>query len=90
MAISNNIIPSHLIAVPNYPGYFFDKEKRELYSMKVTGTLTRLKYRLGRQVGYNYHPPGFQVSRNGKSRLLMIDYLMKLEQQEYCVPIINE
>lgn len=91
MATSNNIIPTHLIAVPDYPGYFFDREKREMYSLKVTGTLTRLKYQLGRQVGYNYYPAGFQLSKGGRQRRITLAYLMKLEQKEYCVPlIVNE
>lgn len=70
MLESWNIIPSHFIPVPTWPGYFFDPETDGLYSIKVSGTLRRLKFQPGKQVGVNYFPPRYTVSKNGKSKFI--------------------
>lgn len=86
MLQSHNIIPSHLIAVPNYDGYFFCSETDTLYSLKVTGTLTPLTRLKAVQLGYRYFPARFNVSRNGKKSYLSVAKLRKLARTDYTVP----
>lgn len=90
MQESWNIIPSHLIPIPNYDGYFFDAEACQLYSIKVSGTLTPLKRLRGIQLNYRWLPARFNVSRRGRKGYLPIDYLYKLaakERTQYTVPM---
>lgn len=87
MAVSNNIIPDHFIAVPKYHGYFWDPQTEKLYSLKVTGTLTPLAFQKEVNLGFNFYPAGFRVSVGGRKRVLPLTFLRKLTRHEYEVPV---
>lgn len=88
MTESNNTIPTDLIAVPKYDGYFWCPTDKTVYSLKVTGTLTPLAFQRGRHIpGGHYAEAGFAISIGGRKRRLTMDYLNKLSPTTYQVPI---
>jgi hypothetical protein len=84
-----NTIPSELIAVPGFHGYFWHPQEEVLYSLKITGQLRPLKKSKSYWYGYNHFPEGFNVSRNGKSKRLELDQLRRLTPSSYKVPYAN-
>ncbi|WEM34430.1 hypothetical protein [Xanthomonas phage X1] len=86
--MSMNTIPTELIAVPNYDGYFWHPGEEQLYSLKVTGTLKPMKYHGARYVPklYRQIPASYSVSRAGKKSILTKETLRKITQQKYEVP----
>lgn len=87
-----NTLPSELIAVPGYHGYFWHPTEKILYSIKVDGVLKPLKFnpsysnnRLGVHV-----EAGFAVSRKGRRKRLTLFELKKLIPHNYQVPYQHE
>lgn len=86
-----NTIPAHLIAIPGYDGYFYDREKEQLYSLKVTGTLKALTYQREKTVrGIGHFHAGFNVSRGGRKTVLSRAFLNKVSRQDYEVPFYED
>ena len=86
MATSSNTIPDELVAVPSFPGYFYDRVTQVLYSLKVTGTLTALKFQRGYCRGAIIIPPGYNLSRRGKKYRFTLSDLNSIPRHEYRVP----
>ena len=76
--------PKGLIAVPDFPGYFWNYDEQALYSIKVTGELKPMKLQRP-----NYHnkwsAPGYQVSKKNVRRTLMVPYLKTLKPYNYTI-----
>lgn len=79
--------PEGFVAL-KYPGYFWNPEEKQLYSIKVNGILTRMKANPGiwpiwaRDIG-----PHYQISDKGRRRYIPIWNIDKfLVQGEYTIP----
>lgn len=81
-----NIIPSELIAIPDYDGYFWHPQKRCVYSLKREGVLKRLKRTTGIYATNIRNKPGYQLCKNGKKKLVPAYLLQKLTPKDYMVP----
>lgn len=85
-----NTIPSELIAVPGYHGYFWHPTEQVVYSIKVDGILKPLaKTRGWSHPKFGWLAPGFQLSRRGRKRHVSIDFLKKLTPTDYQVPYVE-
>lgn len=75
-----------------YPGYFWNVPEQALYSIKVSGVLTRLKkynwiyknYPISRE-----HLPHYRVSVKGKRKILTVEELCKLNIADSVIPLTN-
>lgn len=90
--------PATLTPVPNYPGYFWDVESHKIYSLKVGGVLRELKRKRVHPAMFNYGnwhgriAPGdlyYSLSKNGRSRVMLVKDLKRLELVHYDMPVIN-
>jgi hypothetical protein len=81
-----NTIPSELIAVPNYHGYYWHPGEGVVYSMKVDGILKPLK----KKKAFGEHPSGYPLSRKGKSSTKPLEFFRRLTPQDYKVPYQHE
>jgi len=81
-----NTLPSELIALPSYHGYFWHPTKLQLYSLKVTGTLKPLTRKKSGYYQGVYFPSGYYVSKGGRRRFFSIDDLKRLTKHDYQVP----
>ncbi len=63
-----------------YPGYFWNVETKELYSIKIGGELRKMSSQHGwyDQKSRRHIPPGYRVSVKGVYRLLTLAYLSSL------------
>lgn len=86
MATSSNTIPDELVAVPSYPGYFYNPITKELFSIKVTGTLKALTFQRAYRRGSINIPAGFNMSRRGRKVRFTIADLDSIPRHEYRVP----
>jgi hypothetical protein len=79
------IFPAEYVKT-KYPGYFWNINTKQLYSIK-SGALKPLKLNKGGFVPYRYItlPPHYQVSVQGVKRYLLLDDLVKLT-----IPVQNE
>ncbi len=90
-------LPSTLTPVPRYPGYFWDVKSHKMFSLKMGGELREMKerrvhpillqrgYWRGRlKVGDRY----YQLSRNGRRRIMLVRDLKKLELVDYDIPVV--
>ena len=75
------VMPVEFVAT-KYPGYFWNTKTKQLYSVKVTGILTPIKFSKGGQFGWRNILPGYRVSVKGVRRLLRLEYLNSLVQKE--------
>lgn len=72
-----------MITLPNtltatkYPGYFWDVNEQQLYSIKVGGVLRPLKITMPGRFNNLIHP-AYRVSVEGERKILSIIYLSKL------------
>lgn len=89
-----NTLPSELIVVPGYHGYFWHPGEGVVYSLKVDGILKPLKYvspfrgyHGGRYVDF---AGGFRLSKKGRSRTVGMGFLRRLTPTDYQVPYKNE
>ena len=71
-------LPKNLVSI-KYPGYFYDVVERKLYSCKVNGVLTPLKYNKGFFLKGRVFPPGWVISHKGRKIRLDQTYLDALE-----------
>lgn len=71
-------LPKNLVSI-KYPGYFYDVVERKLYSCKVNGVLTPLKYNKGFFFKGRSFPPGWVVSHQGRKIRLDQSYLDGLQ-----------
>jgi hypothetical protein len=86
-----NTLPSELIAVPKFHGYFWNPTQQVLYSIKVGGFLRPLALSQPFYIKPGYRlETGFSVSRNGKKRRLSLEYLRTLLPNDYQVPYEHE
>jgi hypothetical protein len=81
-----NTLPSELIAVPGYHGYFWHPQEEVVYSLKMGGTLRPLKLAHAVRYAHYFFPTGFNVCRDGRRRRLDLDWLRKLRPHPYKVP----
>ena len=77
-------LPPNFMAT-RFPGYFWNVETRQLYSIKVGGVLRPLKIRKP-SVWNKLRCDAYPVCVNGERRYLSIDYLNKLT---YCDSVIG-
>ena len=82
-----------------YPGYFFNIQDKQLYSMKISGVLKPLKFRKPNQWNNMYRwqvtlkngdkimtGGGYQVSVRGRTKYMLIEELMDIEPTKSVVP----
>jgi hypothetical protein len=89
--------PATLTPVPSYPGYFWDVESHKMYSLKVGGVLRELKVNYVNHYMRNYNrfskyrhgEKFYSLSKEGRSRAMMVRNLKKLELVHYDMPVIN-
>lgn len=79
------ILPKNLTAL-KYPGYFWDTVNHELYSCK-TGVLKKIKRQ--RPNYFNKYKTCYQISHEGRRRLLVVEYLKKLPLKGSTFPILK-
>ena len=64
-----------------YPGYYWDTDWKVLYSIKVDGSLYRMK--LLQPSHFNkWSGPGYRVSHKGIRRTMLLEYLTKLQVED--------
>lgn len=72
------------------PGYFWDVENKELYSIKIGGVLKKLKRlkatRFMKKCGHWY----YRVSHEGNNRYLPRHYLLSLTLKDSEIPFSKE
>jgi len=86
-------------AATKYPGYFFHTVEKKLYSLKVSGVLTELKFRkpdrFNHLNGHWAYPKdksqhtrgGYRISVKGQARWLLIEYLESLTVGNEIIPV---
>lgn len=67
-----------------YPGYFWDINKKKLYSIK-TGLVREIKYTKPNR--FNHFMDGYRVSHEGHRVVLTLEYLNKLTNVDHIIPI---
>ena len=78
-------LPEQFVAV-KYPGYFLDINTREVYSIKIGGTLIKLKQQKGNR--WNCGRDGYKVFVKGQRRWLdQRGYLDKIQPEDSVIPI---
>ena len=80
-------LPKEFVAT-KYPGYFWNIQNEQLYSVKVTGTLKPLAKQLPNQ--FNHFVAGYKISVRGNKRTLALDYLKTLKPKTTVYPIFLE
>ena len=74
-------LPEHFVGLRFYPGYFYNIENKQLYSLK-SGILKPLKLQkpyANRCVNIGYH---YSVSINGWRKSIPQDYLKNLKESQ--------
>ena len=69
-----------------YPGYFWNLKEQKLYSIKISGVLHKLSGPR-KPNPFNHFIEGYQVSVNGKKRILALDTLKKLKPANSVIPL---
>lgn len=78
--------PAEYVAT-KYPGYFWNTNTDKLYSIKVTGALRPLAFA---KKSYWVPEAGYQVSVNGKKRMLKLSYLRTLSPSPTVFPTYSK
>lgn len=78
----------HEFTATKYPGYFWNVEKKELYSIKVTGELRKLKR--VKSSHFNRYFDGYVVSHRGCRRHLTMEYLQSLKTIDTVIPVAGQ
>jgi hypothetical protein len=79
-------LPPELVAIPKFPGYFYDPATKQLYSIKMTGLLHPMAKSPAITVRGYYFGAGYNISKNGRRRRLTFEDLAKLSRQPYQIP----
>ena len=78
-------LPKDFVAT-KHDGYFWNLKEQKLYSIKVGGFLRRLSG--PRKTNpFNHYIEGYQVSVNGKKRILALDSLKKLKAADSIIKV---
>ena len=80
-------LPREFVAT-KYPGYFWNINNNQLYSVKVTGMLKPLVKQPPNP--FNHFANGYRVSVNGNNRFLSMDYLAGLKPRPTKFPIFED
>jgi hypothetical protein len=80
-------LPPPFVAI-KYPGYFWNTEDKQLYSIKVSGELRPLKL----CIAYfnNQNEAGYNISVEGQRLYVWKSNLMKLTMQDSVIPYHQE
>ena len=83
-----------------YPGYFFNKEDNQLYSLKIDGVLKPIKYYKADWFNnFNLYPiklkdgtrvyseGGYRVSVKGRRKFYPIELLKEIEEHDATMPV---
>lgn len=80
--------PENFVALQGLPGYFWDKQNQELYSLKVGGILRKL-----RLYTYTYYygvkrtaQPHYQLSQNNRRVVLYLHDIPRLIEDPHMIP----
>jgi len=76
-------LPPQYIAT-KFPGYFWNVNQQALYSIKVSGVLTRLKHT--KPSIFTHWNSGYRVSVNGRRMWLSDQYLTNLKPHNSVIP----
>lgn len=92
-------LPSQFVAT-KYPGYFFNTEDEQLYSLKVDGVLKPLKFTKPSRFNHMYNftvrlrngdrvqcTGGWYVSVKGHRKLLPLEMLKDIEPHDSTIPV---
>lgn len=82
-------LPEGLFALDGYPGYFYDKEEAQLYSLKIGGVLKPLRMYTWIFSKYSRKlcEPHYVLSRNNRRHYLFMHDLMKILVSPDVIPI---
>lgn len=84
-----NTLPSELIAVPKWHGYFWHPTEQIVYSLKVGGVLRPLTFHKAYR-GKVCIPAGFNFCKGNRRYRMAITILRDLKPQDYQVPYVHE
>lgn len=76
--------PPEFVAT-RFPGYFWNTATHRLFTLKVTGVLRPLKYRVASK--FNKGHAGYSISVEGRKRYMRQTGLMKLKPRAQVVPV---
>lgn len=80
--------PQHFIALPLYPGYFWNLKNEKLYTMKITGVLRPLKKcKFRKYNGRLMKFDGYAISVNGRRQHIDMKPLKFLTAQYSTIPV---
>ena len=81
------VLPKDFVQLDRFPGYYWHVGEQKLYSLKVTGVLTPLKfYKATRMFARGTlidYPDGYRISVEGKRRFVDLAYLMKISTPKH-------
>lgn len=90
------VFPSSFVPLRKFPGYFWDREKRALYSLKVDGVLKKMKEQTvtrymsrfvfeGSKIGEGYYCISFQ----GKKKYVFVNTISRhlVKEKVYNMPM---
>lgn len=81
-------LPDEFVAT-KYPGYFFNRDDEQLYSLKVDGILKPLKYHVPNRFNHigRFSDGGFYVSVKGLRKFYPIEKLRELKPEDSTIPV---
>jgi hypothetical protein len=78
-------LPKDFVAT-KHDGYFWNLKEQKLYSIKVGGTLRRLSGPR-KPNPFNHYIEGYQVSVNGRKRIMALDTLKRLKAADSIIKV---
>lgn len=81
--------PPEFKALAGFPGYFWNSQDQQLYTMKIAGVLRPLKlqktiWSYGKLVSVQ---PNYQISRNGRRFTLTMRDIQRLIENPHTIPV---
>lgn len=75
-------LPAQFVQIDPYPGYYWHRDEKALYSCKIDGVLKRLTFQKGFR-GYAHgtridRPDGYTISVKGNRRVLTIERILAI------------
>lgn len=92
--MSVNFPHQDFIAIPKYPGYYWDFRKEKLFSIKVVGILKELKLKTVNSYQNNKVPSlrgmlgreYYELSKNNRVYRIFVSDIRELANTDYIIP----
>lgn len=78
--------PAPFVALEQYPGYFWNTNDQQLYTMKITGVLRPMKMTKG-SMWVNNNKPGYMISHQGRKLYIWLQDLKNLKMVDSVIPV---